>query len=528
MSITKKTALYTALTTIFIGVLIISYFMWMLPGLYAQYKTDRYLETVEEVERRFIEGKTFADGYELSDNFLVTSLRIPKEGHTLLVSTPNVTMDVVIQAEEIKSLFDELRKAFNQFDAEDSTTAIFESIDFQAVKEVLAESYQPISQDLIAFENVETYGMTVIEDTASQDFYQTADDILVFGGSIEQQTNSYANYSAIKEVEGDIYLTFGSSMTPKLTELMPIVAQSIPMILLVLIVVSLVIAQWFSRRLAHPVELLAKQANERKERQGQVFHQPSKGDEFEILQDALNQMHTELNKNLQTLHNQNEQLTTINQRQRLLLANASHQLKTPISGASLLVESMIGRIGKFKDYERYLPEVNSEIRKMHKIVQQLMLILDEPTKEEITRLQIDRFLPNVLENYDRRIQERELTIELEMTSVQIETEENLFVSIVDNVIQNAIKYTPKGQKIFIKLVPESLTVISKNAHVAEEIMLHIKEPFVRDTREEEAGTGLGLYLVDRFVESLNMSWHIKNTNQGVEVKVEWRKNHVDN
>ena len=93
--------------------------MWMLPGLYAQYKTDRYLETVEEVERRFIEGKTFADGYELSDNFLVTSLRIPKEGHTLLVSTPNVTMDVVIQAVEIKSLFDELREAFNQFDAED-------------------------------------------------------------------------------------------------------------------------------------------------------------------------------------------------------------------------------------------------------------------------------------------------------------------------------------------------------------------------------------------------------------------------
>lgn len=133
-----------------------------------------------------------------------------------------------------------------------------------------------------------------------------------------------------------------------------------------------------------------------------------------------------------------------------------------------------------------------------------------------------------MEDYERRIQERELTIELEMTSVQIETEENLFVSIVDNVIQNAIKYTPKGQKIFIKLVPESLTVISKNAHVAEEIMLHIKEPFVRDTREEEAGTGLELYLVDRFVESLNMSWHIKNTNQGVEVKVEWRKNHVDN
>lgn len=88
-----------------------------------------------------------------------------------------------------------------------------------------------------------------------------------------------------------------------------------------------------------------------------------------------------------------------------------------------------------------------------------------------------------MEDYERRIQERELTIELEMTSVQIETEENLFVSIVDNVIQNAIKYTPKGQKIFIKLVPESLTVISKNAHVAEEIMLHIKEPFVRDTRE---------------------------------------------
>jgi signal transduction histidine kinase len=72
------------------------------------------------------------------------------------------------------------------------------------------------------------------------------------------------------------------------------------------------------------------------------------------------------------------------------------------------------------------------------------------------------------------------------------------------------------------LTSQELTIISETAKISEQLIQHIHEPFIRDTKEEEAGTGLGLYLVDKFVHLLEMTWTIENTVDGVQVTLNWR------
>jgi signal transduction histidine kinase len=522
LTITQKTMIYTAFTTLLLGSLIIGYFLWMLPGLYARYKTDRYLQTTEEVQRRFIEGKLFSDDYQLSENFLLMSLKLPHTGETIQLSTTNATMDVVLKAPEIKELYHKLRTSFQVKDPEKEFTLNWDEQDFEPVEKLIKNLSTPIQQELIEINNVQTYPFEMLEDSENQEVYTTADDILIFAGTVEQNANSYASYVAFKEVNQDIYVTFASAMTPKLNELFPIVLQSTPMIVAVLLVMSLLIARWFSRKLAYPIELLAQQARIRDKEQAPVFHQPNKGDELEVLEKALNQMHLELQKQLKEVHRQNQELAVINHKQQLLLTNASHQLKTPIASSLLLVESMIHRLGKYQATATYLPEVKKEIQKMQQIVQQLMFLFEEHSREATKVIAVDGILQGIWQMYQEKAQQRELTIEWELMPVVIETEEALFVSVLDNLIQNAVKYTPRNQRMKIRLTSQELTIISETAKISEQLIQHIHEPFIRDTKEEEAGTGLGLYLVDKFVHLLEMTWTIENTVDGVQVTLNWR------
>lgn len=157
-----------------------------------------------------------------------------------------------------------------------------------------------------------------------------------------------------------------------------------------------------------------------------------------------------------------------------------------------------------------------------------MYLFEEQPREAQARVAVEQLLPVIWQNYQAKADERAVTIEWQTTPVTIETEEALFVAILENILQNAVKYTPQNHRVFVRLTNQAVTVISENAKISEQLIDHIHEPFIRDTTEEEAGTGLGLYLVDNLVDLLQMTWAIKNTSAGVEVTVNWRNEHVNN
>ena len=97
-------------------------------------------------------------------------------------------------------------------------------------------------------------------------------------------------------------------------------------------------------------------------------------DEIGILGRNLHELYGKLRENYEELEHKNRLLEEENERQEVFLRASSHQLKTPIAAALLLVEGMMNEVGKYKDTKTYLPEVKKQLLSMRKIVEDILYL----------------------------------------------------------------------------------------------------------------------------------------------------------
>ena len=95
--------------------------------------------------------------------------------------------------------------------------------------------------------------------------------------------------------------------------------------------------------------------------------------------------------------------------------------------------------------------------------------------------------------------------ETENNSLTINTDKSRLESILENLISNAIKYTPKGGQVCVKVVSDNtnlhITVSDTGRGISEQDIPHIFDRYYCAVNSKD-GTGIGLYLVKRYVEML--------------------------
>lgn len=522
MKLSRKVFLYTATTTFLVGLLIISYFMFMLPGLFASHKSQAYMNGVEKVQRDMMQGGGCDIDVTSNETLTTIGVSIPRLGYTVPVCNPYFSGEFEIQDKELKTTFDQLRSIIMSFEDRDESEetfdmSIFDTVDWSPVQN-LVESNS--FKDKVKFSGFEGRNLFETEDNVLSDQRITNDGIAIMSTQVGDDANNYTNYFAFSKDDDAIYVTFGSTMTPKLNELVPIVSSSVPMIFSVLILIVLVTAGWFSKKLAGPVETLAKQAQFRNETDGVVFRQDSRGDEFEVLENALNTMHNDLKEMVQDLDKRNQELIAMQSKQEVFLMNASHQLKTPISSASLLVQGMIDKVGKYKDTDIYLPKVTEELKTMQTIIESMMVIFQEKHNEiNVEAVDVRALMRGLVEKHSYTLNQKGINVTNVMTDLSVASDQDLLASILDNIISNAVKYTPNNNQIVITNVKSEVTVLSEGIWIEEDLLKNIKQAFVRSHNTSEKGSGLGLYLVETFTQMLGYTWKIENIQEGVLVTI---------
>ena len=113
-----------------------------------------------------------------------------------------------------------------------------------------------------------------------------------------------------------------------------------------------------------------------------------------------------------------------------------------------------------------------------------------------------------------------------ISGMEVKEDDEDFMNAVDymfqNVLVNAIRYSPNGEAIYISLSNDKNTVSCKventGIHIPEEMIPHLFEAFYRaDTSRNRntGGTGLGLYIVRKIMELHHAKYGIQNTSRGV-------------
>jgi len=507
---------YSAIISGTIVTLMIAYFVLMLPSLYVDYMKKSNFKSIKSIQENYINDGNYKN-ISSSNPAGTATIKIPATGNEVFISNKLFSTKITINNNEILKLIEKVR--YYSIHREEIKDIDKEDFDFTSsigdvFKDKLFKEKLPLT-----FEFLENDYKNIYKETSLK-FNVVDEDTVIYESNVSDGSNYYTNYIAMSLHKDDIIVSVFAAMTPKIGEIRPIIFQSLPMIIATALLLILVSTILFSRKIVLPIEKLVNHAVFMKENTNmEVELMKIEGkDEIAVLGETLNELYLKLNENFVELEKKNNYLSEQNKRQEVFLRASSHQLKTPVAAALLLVEGMIDEIGKYKDTKEHLPKVKLQLNSMRKIIDDILNLNNSIEAIKRENINISEIIDESIACYEVQVKLKEIIIEKEISFLNINTDRKLVFKIIDNLINNAITYTPKEGHIKITLTDKVLTIINYETFIEVELLPHIFDPFV-SSNSENRGHGLGLYIVAYYANLLNYQVEVRNTNTGVEVSV---------
>ncbi len=205
-----------------------------------------------------------------------------------------------------------------------------------------------------------------------------------------------------------------------------------------------------------------------------------------------------------------ERLERLDESRSQFVSNASHELKTPLSTMKILIESLLYQDPIDPGMTReFLTDINKEIDRLNRIVSDLLTLVSIDNGVKLNMVELD--IGALLQEQVKRLAPlaRENGIELDCAakeSLEVSGDVLKLQQVIYNIIDNAIKYTPRGGEVHCSLVRSGkkavIRVSDTGVGIPEEDLPHIFDRFYRVDKarsRETGGTGLGLSIVKQFV-----------------------------
>jgi two-component system OmpR family sensor kinase len=196
--------------------------------------------------------------------------------------------------------------------------------------------------------------------------------------------------------------------------------------------------------------------------------------------------------------------------QRRFVADAAHELRTPITALGLQAENLDSVELPEASRERVAALKQGMHRTKHLLEQLLALARHETIPSSLAEMplaSLDSVAKDVVAVLlpDSADQGIDLGFAL-VEPVMVRAEPAMIATIIRNLLDNALRFTPRGGCIDIKIYRKDdaaiLQVEDSGPGIPSMDMARIFEPFFRGSRPEGEGTGLGLSIVKRIVDGL--------------------------
>jgi len=221
------------------------------------------------------------------------------------------------------------------------------------------------------------------------------------------------------------------------------------------------------------------------------------------------------------LRQRNQTLVNLNQLKDSLLNTASHDLKTPISGL-LLALNMLEQHGRTDDQRGQVL-----IQRTYNYIERMTLLINDildfarfetGLRGNRTQRNLAPFLDELQTVFDHLLTEHNLTMTRTVFPPDLSAtlEFDSLYHILQNLVSNAIKFTPAGGKIQVSATQERdnlrIDVIDTGQGISLEDQAHIFEPFFRRASDHKIeGSGLGLSIVQSLISGHGWSITVKST-----------------
>ena len=215
---------------------------------------------------------------------------------------------------------------------------------------------------------------------------------------------------------------------------------------------------------------------------------------------------------------------------REFTANVSHELKTPLTSISGYAEIIESGIAQAADVPVFAGKIHAEAKRLVALVNDILELSRLDEKQGLGAQEPVALLPMMhalAENFQPIAAERDIALTIEGGNLTITGYPVLLRELFHNLIDNAVKYTPAGGRVTIRLSQEDghplCTVTDTGIGIPAEHQRHIFERFYRVDKShsrQTGGTGLGLAIVKHVAEVHQAQIRLASTpGQGTAVSI---------
>jgi two-component system OmpR family sensor kinase len=237
----------------------------------------------------------------------------------------------------------------------------------------------------------------------------------------------------------------------------------------------------------------------------------------------------EVGELVRTLNELIEKVQTTLDAHRSFLADSSHELRRPLAVLRGNLEVLASGALPPEEREQVIAETEAESRRMSRILADLLLLsqVDARLILQLRPLDLGELIKRIAEHERQRFPDRPFELDVPATPVRVSGDEQRVHQIVENLVENAARYSDEGKPIHISMRRNGRFAVTEvrdeGPGMSEDEVRRAFERFFRGTRgrrQHQDGSGLGLAIVRHIAEAHGGGVALTSSREGTSVRVE--------
>ena len=248
--------------------------------------------------------------------------------------------------------------------------------------------------------------------------------------------------------------------------------------------------------------------------------------EIEPLVNTIRKQDLELRLTIEQLSNEKQKISHLKDE---FTANASHELKTPLTSISGYAELIESGMAKPEDVKVFAGKIHKEARRLQSIANDIITLSKLNNREAepydlSEKINLWNLAHGCIDGLMLNANKKSIQLSLDgVRNAEILGNSKLLYEMVFNLVDNAIRYTEQGGKVIVLVEENAIVVKDTGIGIPEDSQSRIFERFYRVDKsrsKETGGTGLGLSIVKHIAEVHHATIRLKSTvGFGTEIRI---------
>ena len=273
-------------------------------------------------------------------------------------------------------------------------------------------------------------------------------------------------------------------------------------VLVAVMLIAMLMSLIFSKKMAEPLDQLT------------VASRKFALGDFSVRVENVDHRDDEIGTLLDSFNNMAASLERSDRKRQELIANISHELRTPMTTIAGFADGIIDGTIPREQEDKYLRKIADETRRLARLVRNMLDLSQAETKaiDKTKRVKFDlsELLLQTLLSFESRAKVKNLDVDPQLPEdpMIVFAERDSITQVLYNLTDNAVKFAAEGSTITIRLYKRDgkayVSIKDRGETIPQDDLPYIFDRFHKSDRSrslDKDGVGLGLYLVKRIINS---------------------------